>query len=276
MLELNIKDWIFSDDIPLISKITETDDDYYHKHDFYEIFYILNGNIIHNLNGKKETLSTGDIRLLTPNDSHGFIREKNNHCQHRDIVISKEQFKKSCDYIDANLLNKINLRKIISIAKISNQKITELENFFSKIYFTLTNNNKKSMINVLIIDLISTFLQIPEHNFYPSWINSILPLFSTPITMKLGVEYIIKDLNYDRSYMCRTFKKYIGCSMSIYLRNKRIEYSSFLLLTTDKTIQQICDDIGFESIPYFISAFKNTYKITPKQFKLQYNKVLKK
>ena len=58
--------------------------------------------------------------------------------------------------------------------------------------------------------------------------------------------------------------------MTEYLREKRVDYAMSLLLTTDKTIAEICHEVGFESVPYFTAAFKEKYILPPKQFKLKF------
>ncbi len=281
MTKLTISDWLSSPAVQLIPVITDNESDReYHDHDFFEIFYVLEGSITHNYNGVKEKLVTGDIRLLRPKDKHGFIRELNVPCSHRDIIITEQLFKKSCAFIDPSLFDKINTQSQPLQAKIPQMKIVEFEREFSKMFFMpveLGIYTKAAMTNVLAVELLNIFLQEfqPQHNGFPTWLNTILPSFSMPVFMRDGLEAILQDISYDRSYICRTFKKYMGCTMTEYLRDRRIDYAMSLLLTTDKTVAQICEDVGFDSIPYFTNSFKSKYALTPKQFKLKFKQALK-
>jgi AraC family cel operon transcriptional repressor len=269
---------MMSPSIQLISKITDNDSDhYYHDHNFFEVFYVVDGTIVHNCNGIQETLEAGDARLLRPCDKHGFIRENGEPCAHRDIIISEQLFKKSCAFIDSTLFDKINGNEKPLTAKLQKAKIVEFEKEFSQMFFASADQsicNKEAMANILSVALLNVFLQAlqPHLNGLPVWLNNILPSFSTPISMREGLDFILKDLSYDKSYVCRTFKKYMGCTMTEYLRNQRVDYASSLLLTTDKTIPQICEEIGFDSIPYFTTSFKQRYSLSPKQFKLNFFK----
>ena len=136
-----------------------------------------------------------------------------------------------------------------------------------KVVFT-----KNAMANVLIIELLNVFLKSSTLHIdtSPIWLKDLLTAMSTPLSMRLGMDYMLSNISYDRSYICRTFKKYIGCTMTEYLRDKRIEYAATLLLTSDKTVAQICEAIGIESIPYFTNSFKNKYSLSPKQFKVKF------
>ena len=51
-----------------------------------------------------------------------------------------------------------------------------------------------------------------------------------------------------------------------WLQQKRLEYSRYLLETTDCSIDDICEMSGFENRSHFNRSFKNTYGITPGKF----------
>ena len=278
MTRLSINDWLMSPTVQLIPKITDnTSDRYYHDHNFYEIFYVLEGTITHHYNNVKEELKAGDIRLLRPKDKHGFIRKQGVPCAHRDIMITEQLFRKSCNFIDPALFDKIDGFSAPLKAKIPQIKIVEFEKEFSKMFFVSDVNgihSKVAMTNILAVELLNVFLQDqqPQYSGLPAWLNTILPSFSTPVLMREGLDLILKDISYDKSYICRSFKKYMGCTMTEYLRDRRIDYAMSLLLTTDKTTAQICEEVGFESIPYFTAAFKDKYSLPPKQFKLKFFK----
>ncbi len=88
-----LTDWLTTDKFKFASKITKDMDRVYHSHAFYEFFYILNGNIKHKLNNDEEVvLQTGDLMFINLNDKHIFLREENNNCEHRDIVIRVNYF----------------------------------------------------------------------------------------------------------------------------------------------------------------------------------------
>lgn len=276
MTKLSINDWLLSPSIQLIPVITsDTSDKEYHDHDFFEIFYVLEGSIIHNCNNQKEKLVAGDARLIRPKDKHGFIREQNTPCAHRDIIITEQLFKKSCDFIDPTLFDKINNQTNPLAISIPQIKVVEFEKDFSNMFFMPAETgiySKVSITNILTVELLNVFLQgfEAQHNIAPAWLNTILPFFHTPVYMRGGLDTILCNIGYDKSYICRIFKKYMGCTMTEYLREKRVDYAMSLLLTTDKTIAEICHEVGFESVPYFTAAFKEKYILPPKQFKLKF------
>ena len=86
------KEGIFLPDSAFRTHVIADHDEIPHTHEFIEIFYILQGSIIHYHNsGQKEFLTTGDMIIISPfSDEHYFERLKDTPCLHRDIMITPE------------------------------------------------------------------------------------------------------------------------------------------------------------------------------------------
>ncbi len=271
-----LNDWMTMPGINMGAKITSTDEDeVYHSHDFYEIFYILEGNIEHIVNERSQTLETGDIVFLRLNDKHMFKRKNGQICRHRDIIVNKQQFESTCRYIDQSLLEEYSKRAEPLKAHLPFEKIQ----YFEKKINTLINLslqkeclNKSVLINILIVELLDIYIQakIETQNLFPSWFENLLSRFYMSEFMKEGLNKIMEDLNYDKSYICRTFKKLTGITMSQFLCETRLNYAANLIQSTDYSILQICNTVGFSSISYFNEQFKNKFKSTPTAFRSQY------
>jgi AraC family transcriptional regulator, exoenzyme S synthesis regulatory protein ExsA len=62
------------------------------------------------------------------------------------------------------------------------------------------------------------------------------------------------------------FKVIFQTTPGKWLQEKRLEYSRYLLETTDSSIDEICEISGFENRSHFIRVFKGKYDITPGKF----------
>lgn len=69
------------------------------------------------------------------------------------------------------------------------------------------------------------------------------------------------------SYFSKLFKDVTGDNVINFINDIRIKKSKILLLTTDKSVAEIAEAVGFSGSGYFIRAFKNQEMITPKVFK---------
>src|SRR5574344_1501269 len=86
--------------------LIDCNDEFLHRHHYYEIFYIISGKITHILNGESTVLNTGEMILLKPNDLHQFKRNLNSECTHRDILIDIDLFKEICDFLSPDFYDK--------------------------------------------------------------------------------------------------------------------------------------------------------------------------
>ena len=96
--EYIIPDYMTSDALTLGTKITSSNDNSYHSHEYYEIFYIIDGQIEHEVNGVTDVLKTGDIVFLRPHDVHTFKRKSSDFCIHRDVITQQAHYEKTCNY----------------------------------------------------------------------------------------------------------------------------------------------------------------------------------
>lgn len=65
----------------------------------------------------------------------------------------------------------------------------------------------------------------------------------------------------------RLFKDSMGIGLKEYVTAKRIELAREMLLTTDKTIVQISNEVGFVNPDYFSKVFKANYGMSPSKFR---------
>lgn len=84
------------------------------------------------------------------------------------------------------------------------------------------------------------------------------------------VNEIAYHLNMSPSNLIGLFKKKTGLTPKEY--QKQYKLSQSLRALKLKSVSEVCYDLGFESVSYFIKIFKETYGITPKQYVLKLEK----
>jgi two-component system response regulator YesN len=90
----------------------------------------------------------------------------------------------------------------------------------------------------------------------------------------LSIELFASRLNYHPSYISRVFKKDTGITFTDYLTQYRIELSKKWLKDTNMKISDIAEKLRYSAAPSFNRSFKKSVKITPSQYREQFNKQL--
>lgn len=67
------------------------------------------------------------------------------------------------------------------------------------------------------------------------------------------------------------FKQNTGEVFSRYLTKVRLEHAIVLLSNTDKSIDEIAYECGFNSISYFSYAFKKEFLVSPLKYRIRIN-----
>jgi AraC-like DNA-binding protein len=69
------------------------------------------------------------------------------------------------------------------------------------------------------------------------------------------------SINYD--YANRIFKQYFDISINRYRNERRIDRAKFLLTSTEKSIDEISFEVGFEDKYYFSRLFTKLEGVSP-------------
>ena len=74
---------------------------------------------------------------------------------------------------------------------------------------------------------------------------------------------------YSLSTFKRKFKEVFEEPPSRWIQNRRLKEAQFLLQNTQKNINEVGYEVGFENISHFIQVFKSHFGATPKEFQQQ-------
>lgn len=80
---------------------------------------------------------------------------------------------------------------------------------------------------------------------------------------KFTIEKLAAKINLSKSYFQHCYKLCFNTTPIADVINSRIEYSKQLLVSTNFSISEITDIIGYKNDTQFIKQFKNVVKKTP-------------
>ncbi|HCG58398.1 MAG TPA: hypothetical protein DEV97_00085 [Lachnospiraceae bacterium] len=86
-------------------------------------------------------------------------------------------------------------------------------------------------------------------------------------TKSLSAEEIARYCGYTEYYLTRKFSKETGMKLTDYIRSVRLEAARVMLLTSQKDIQQISEELQFGSRSYFDRVFRQEIGMSPRQFR---------
>jgi len=85
----------------------------------------------------------------------------------------------------------------------------------------------------------------------------------------ISMDTLSNMFHYSTHYLSRVFKRKHGCSPNEYLIQTRMRHAKQRLTSTEVSISQIAESVGYKDMYYFSRLFKKVTGRTPAQFKMQ-------
>lgn len=142
-------------------------------------------------------------------------------------------------------------------------------------YFNLSEPPPMALLKLKFEELIVTILSNSKHQSLHSYFYaiaksskpSIAEIMDRNFTSNLSQSEFARLCTRSLSTFKQEFQTVFNSTPGKWLLEKRLEYSRFLIQTTDKSIDDICIRSGFENKSHFIRVFKNKYGSTPGKYK---------
>lgn len=151
----------------------------------------------------------------------------------------------------------------------------EYEEFVKNIYYEYENKKEgyisfiRKQLEILLINVFRDFvfgrpskLTIEQKAIVESFIAKI----KDKNYLLDDYDKILKETGYCKLHFNRIFKEYSGITISQYVKEKRIELAKKLLTDTDKTVEEVCVEVGYKDTANFYQIFKSATGISPRQF----------
>jgi len=100
--------------------------------------------------------------------------------------------------------------------------------------------------------------------------NSALRIIENQYAKKLTLDRIAREAGCSKYYLSHQFKADMGISIYGYLTFVRIRKSKLLLQSTNLSVADIAEQVGFVGVSNFIRTFSAQESMTPHQYRKQW------
>lgn len=102
---------------------------------------------------------------------------------------------------------------------------------------------------------------------YDKVLDSAVNYIESNLDRPLSVHGIAKASNSSKSVLYSRFHSAFGCTVSEYINSKRVKRSAELLKTTDLTVEEIAQKVGFSGASYYCKLFKRQMGVSPRSYR---------
>ncbi len=124
----------------------------------------------------------------------------------------------------------------------------------------------------IVYESLARFIRecLPEHRKYLDLANRYSALFSyveKNLSAALTPGEVCRGLGVSYETMRRRFRRDNGITLHRYIINRLIQKAGMLLLLTDKNVQEIALELGYEDEFYFSRLFKDNMNYSPREYR---------
>ncbi len=254
-----------------------------HKHNFFELTFVLKGSGQHVLNENIIDYKEGDVFFLTPKDEHEFVIAT--PTRFGIIKFTEQLFLEKANLSSSTYWRK-NLETAIFHANIIPESIIaynadrdQLFNLYKLIKHEIENGFVYNR-NVLI-ELFGALLIIISRNLKSNLSELAIPIVSEKEKIdsiltyirqnvlnkeKIRIKSIAKEFYMSPNYVSIFIKKHANISVQQYVIQIKIKMAERLLKQTNLTINEIAEKIGFVDSSHFNKIFKKYNGVNPSEF----------
>ncbi len=248
-----------------------------HHHDFYEIYFLVSGDVTYSIEGKIYRVMPGDVLFISPKELHQVF-----------IKPDAEAYERYVLWIDPAMLARLstentNLEKCLNPNKedYNNQLrapieyMNEIRNLMDSIYRESDCEGyggdvlQESLIAQLLVLLNrladSEGEKTEEYAYTSTLVAGVIDYVNEHYGEQLSLDDMAEQLYVSKYHLSHEFRKQMGTGVYHYIQKKRVQIARQFLAQGEKpnTVYRRC---GFGDYAGFYRAFKAEYGAGPREF----------
>lgn len=273
MMESDIKSLSFQ-----LESITKSkyDSDWHstlHTHPFTELFYVVDGKGEFNIQGQRFPVKPNDFVIINPQVEHTELSSPDEPLEYIVLGIRGLSFSNLTPVSEGgHPFSFFNLRdEQKDILRYLNAMVQEATS--QQMSYELMCHNLLEILLIKILRHQHFDLEVGKQSKATKDISFIKHYLETYYHESIQLEDLASMTHLSRFYISHSFKKEIGMSPMEYLIDIRIKESKILLRTTNYSISQVADIVGFTTPTYFSKQFRKSTGISPTDYREQFQGV---
>ena len=246
-------------------------------HDFWELIYVDKGEISEISGNVELKMLAGDIAFHKPGEWHSSIADGITAAE--VIVISFYCNSPSMNGLVGRVFKTGNHQRSL-LSEIIKETQTAFDTPLSDLVTPKLHRKKErsfgseQIIKIDLCRLIITLLRedisphqpSPKRNLDEGLFGEIISYLSSSLDKKLSLEGIARHAGISKTALKQLFREKADCGAHEYFTRLKIERAKTYIREDNFNFTQIAEMLGYNSIHYFSTQFKNIVKMSPSEY----------
>ncbi|MDA3961270.1 MAG: AraC family transcriptional regulator [Planctomycetota bacterium] len=242
-----------------------------HRHrGFSEFLYLIEGNLIQHIDGRKLITKPGDLVLVKEHQTHALDVEHG--VTFYNINFDHQHLHNAAALVDPALdTEALLVERGLQHWRVEAEQRRYLGQLCSRMFLEQGKPHARRLLmlflaHVCVEHLLSDQASAPETGL-PPWLGDLLTDIDSQIDRGLRAADLAELAGRSPAHVSRSFRQFFECTPSAFLNRRRLHRAALLLEHSNQAIVDIVYELGFNSSSYFYRLFQAQYGIAPAEFR---------
>lgn len=247
-----------------------------HHHDFYEVYFLLSGDVAYWVEGRIIRLTPGDLLFINPMELHRPLTDPDKPVCERFVLWINKEYLESLSTPQVSLSSCFDterpnhshwIRPASAERAVLTARMGELvrENYSKDFGSSISAYGIFLQLMVQLNRLSRGAEGQQEGEQLSPLVQGAMQYIGENLSSALSLEQIAGKLFISKYHLSHAFSREVGVSVYRYIMLRRLMLAR-QLLGSGESAGQVCRSCGFTDYTSFYRAFKSEYGISPREF----------
>lgn len=158
------------------------------------------------------------------------------------------------------------LRKAIERSQVHPYYIDRISAHYAGLIEHMTEQEEKQLNEAMVKDYCAYVRRYSLKNYSPL-IRKVINQINLEMCSDLSLKALAALCHVSPSYLSTLFKQEIGTTLTEFVNTQRMGRAAELLVSDERSISAIAEQVGILDVNYFTKMFKANYGLTPSQYR---------
>lgn len=251
----------------------------------YRLYYCLEGKMILFIENRELELTANSVAVWSPGIRYGYKIPPDTHTQMISMNFDITHLAQDIEMpVPPDLISEYNPSDILEKLSVSDVGWTSSYTYFenlpeirSKVLELFSEYNSKMLFyrekcNGILLEILAALSRLDEtgndNRLLNEKMSALIEYINDNLSGDVSNITLGRIFSYHPNHLNRIIKTYTGTTLHQYVLNSRISKAILLLKTTEMTILEISEAVGFKDFSHFSKCFKSKTGRCPGDFKL--------
>ncbi len=244
-----------------------------HDHDFAEVFWVEQGQLIHRINDTEQVLAPGSLVLIRPADQHGLRCTDTDACTFFNLAIPRQTW--------LGLARRYRLERrwwwtADALPFQTRWRPADLAGLSASAERAARTPHSALALDWVVVDLLQRLADEgpASGRVTPDWLHQVLRQLDQPEHLTAGVAGLARLAARSPDHVNRAVRASFGKTATDLVNELRLDYVARQLSLSDADILDSAYAVGFHNVGHFYKLFRRRFGTTPRGYRRQYRQVL--